>query len=71
MASIDPLEISETMKMRKTIPAFLFVLAITAAVGCKGGSKPDASGPHITSGSVDPEARPQKPSLGGSVEKPK
>ena len=53
----------------KTIAIILsFALTLTALSGCGGAKKSDAqSGPRITGGKVDTEARPEKPTIGGSV----
>ncbi len=53
----------------KTIVSLVFpAVAMACFLGCGGAKKSDTpSGPRITGGKVDSEARPEKPTIGGSV----
>ena len=56
------------MILRKLVPFVLVAALIAALPGCKGESKPDAAtGPRVTGGAVDTEARPHRPGLGGAA----
>lgn len=42
-------------------------LLATFVAGCGSESKKADDGPRVTGGQVDPNAKPQRPTIGGSV----